>query len=430
MIDYIIDPLFGKYSPAELIKKLILTPEFQRLREVRLSNINSMSISGWSNQSRFEHSLGVAYLAKLAAEVLNLDEKESCYLIIAGLLHDIATPPFAHTTEHLFKLFGKYSHEQNSRIIIQGLGDNRDAKFGRFSQFFCGKEIKVHKILKEFRIGGEALDPNIIAEIIQGRSELGKLIKKDIDLDNLDSVYRMAHHIGLAYDKKDPVCIAQSYRLIEGKLAFNKLSLSAVKRWLELRKQLYIELMTNPMDFSAKSMLTFALEIAYKNGHIKELDWNLTDNELVQKLYDIPATKGLITRLRVGDLFTVVGMFWIKHQKTIESVTSREVKEHLIEEIKKTLGDEFYVYWILDEGKLSRKLSLDTFNDELILSNDELESTVMGSQSYSLLLGVLSSSYSKGIEARTKIKKILADRLQCSLMPVEEREIVSLERFF
>jgi len=388
-----------------------------------------MSIAGWSNQSRFEHSLGVAYLAKLASEVLGLDEKESCHLVAAGLLHDIATTPFAHTTEQLFKSFGQYSHERNSKIIIGGLRHPRDAKLGRFSQFFCGREIKIHKILKEFRIGRESLAPMRIYEFIQGETELGKLIKKDIDLDNLDSVFRMAHHIGLPYNKKDPLSIAQSYKLVKGRLGFRRSSTSAIERWLELRKRLYVELMTNPMDFSAKSMLTLALDIAYRIGKIKELDWNLTDNQLIQKLSELPETQGLITRLRIGDLFTIVGLFWIKHRKTIEYITSREGKKQLNEEIREKLGEEFYVHWILNNDKLSREVSLDICGNGLIVSENELESTTLGSSSYSLLFGVLSSSYSKGMESRTKSRKLLSDLLPCSLIPVDEREIVPLGRF-
>ena len=431
MIDYIFDPLYGKYTPPELIKRLILTPEFQRLREVRLSNINSMSLIGWSNQSRYEHSLGVAYLANLSAQALCLDEIDACHLVVAGLLHDIATPPFSHTTEQLFKSFGEYSHEKNSRIIIEGLVDTRDASLGRFSQFFCEREIEVHKILKEFKVGGKHLSPSLISDLVQGKTTVGSLIKKDLDLDNLDSVYRNAYHIGLHFSREDPKLISQSYMLEGQKLGFKRNSRNLINKWISLRKNLYLELMTNPMDFSSKCMLNYALEKAYKMGHVKETDWHKTDNEMLTKLEEVTEIKDIIHRLRVGALFTVVGIFWIRDRKTIESITTREGSEKLDQDLKRVLGVGFHVFWILDDGKLSRKVSLDVYPDvEFPYTQAILEPNVLGSHSYGLLIGVFSESYSKGIEARAKVRKVLENLLGCSVALVKEKYAASLESYF
>ena len=53
---YIWDALYGKIEFSSLIYKCMLSPEVQRLREVRLCNINSLCITGSSNTNRFEHS--------------------------------------------------------------------------------------------------------------------------------------------------------------------------------------------------------------------------------------------------------------------------------------------------------------------------------------------------------------------------------------
>jgi hypothetical protein len=49
---------------------LIEQPEMQRLRDVRLSNINSGTLTGAANISRFEHSIGTALLAGRTAKAL------------------------------------------------------------------------------------------------------------------------------------------------------------------------------------------------------------------------------------------------------------------------------------------------------------------------------------------------------------------------
>ena len=78
---YILDPLYGKIEFSQLIYKCMLSPEVQRLREVRLCNINSLCITGSANINRFEHSVGTAYLASInidsmSQRQLKLSEKK------------------------------------------------------------------------------------------------------------------------------------------------------------------------------------------------------------------------------------------------------------------------------------------------------------------------------------------------------------------
>lgn len=73
---YIWDALYGKIEFSSLVYKCMLTPEVQRLREVRLCNINSLCLTGSSNINRFEHSVGTAYLAAVNAE--SMAQKHLC----------------------------------------------------------------------------------------------------------------------------------------------------------------------------------------------------------------------------------------------------------------------------------------------------------------------------------------------------------------
>ena len=65
---YIWDALYGKIDFSSLVYKCMFSPEIQRLREVRLCNINSLCITGSSNTNRFEHSVGTAHLAAVNIE--------------------------------------------------------------------------------------------------------------------------------------------------------------------------------------------------------------------------------------------------------------------------------------------------------------------------------------------------------------------------
>lgn len=117
---YIWDALYGKIEFSPLVYKCMLSPEVQRLREVRLCNINSLCITGSSNTNRFEHSVGTAYLAAINIEAavqkhLKLTKKEKETFIIAALLHDVANGPFGHSYEYIM--------EKKGFIPEQGLGD-------------------------------------------------------------------------------------------------------------------------------------------------------------------------------------------------------------------------------------------------------------------------------------------------------------------
>ena len=117
---YIWDALYGKIEFSPLVYKCMLSPEVQRLREVRLCNINSLCITGSSNTNRFEHSVGTAYLAAINIETtvqshLRLGKKEKEIFVIAALLHDVANGPFGHSYEYIM--------EKKGFVPEQGLGD-------------------------------------------------------------------------------------------------------------------------------------------------------------------------------------------------------------------------------------------------------------------------------------------------------------------
>ncbi|HBI91798.1 MAG TPA: hypothetical protein DDY58_04845, partial [Terrisporobacter glycolicus] len=86
--------IYSKDFP-DFIKELINTPEFKRLSNVGMNcgcEYTSFPIfSKGKNYTRYEHSIGVA----LIIWHFTKDTKQS----IAGLLHDISSPVFAHVID-------------------------------------------------------------------------------------------------------------------------------------------------------------------------------------------------------------------------------------------------------------------------------------------------------------------------------------------
>src|SRR5689334_29998 len=117
----LIDPLYGCITLDGFIAALITQPELQRLRDVRLSNINSLLLPGAANVSRFEHSVGVAHLADLCAKQLRLDDCDRRTLIAAAMMHDVGITPFGHLMEEAIVLSGEqFDHERRIGQIFVG----------------------------------------------------------------------------------------------------------------------------------------------------------------------------------------------------------------------------------------------------------------------------------------------------------------------
>ena len=55
-----LDVLYGDVALSDEIADLVGRPLLQRLRHIRLSNIDSLDMPGISGTSRFEHALGTA----------------------------------------------------------------------------------------------------------------------------------------------------------------------------------------------------------------------------------------------------------------------------------------------------------------------------------------------------------------------------------
>ena len=122
---YIYDALYGAIDLVfdPVIWKAISTPELQRLREVRLCNINSLCLTGGANVNRFEHSIGTCYLAQeclKAWPLFNpLSKTEEKLFLLAALLHDSANAAFGHSLEYIESSSG-FNPERDFAHALQG----------------------------------------------------------------------------------------------------------------------------------------------------------------------------------------------------------------------------------------------------------------------------------------------------------------------
>src|SRR5512139_256039 len=94
----------------------------QRLRRLR-QLAGSEYVYPGANHTRFEHCLGVMYLAGKVVESPNLakvvSDEEAEIVRVAALLHDVGHGPFSHVFEQLLIKELEKTHEDISSWIIE-----------------------------------------------------------------------------------------------------------------------------------------------------------------------------------------------------------------------------------------------------------------------------------------------------------------------
>ena len=300
---YIYDALYGIIYLPDFIWDIISCPELQRLREVRLCNINSLCLTGGANINRYEHAIGTCYLAKVCLEnwpILNpITEEEKIHFLLAALLHDVVSGAFGHSIEYV----EGFKHEEGFKYAVTGEKDSEyNYKALSTEPIFFGmpRELvsKLENLEKKYKI---KINIEKIGEIIAGRGRLGPLMNSTMDLDNIDNVFRLAYHIGLVKSGEVPLKLARSLYIKDKNLVIKKEAVPLIQEWFNVRKKLYSFLLLNPEEFSAKCMLTEAIELA-KVKEKEPFRWFHVDFELLEKLSKISIVRIPIKELLSQDI--------------------------------------------------------------------------------------------------------------------------------
>ena len=323
-IKFIRDSVYGDIAIKGIFLKLMETPEVQRLSGIKQLGLTYLVYPG-ANHTRLEHSLGTSYIAMKMVESLEMGEDEKIMAGVAGLLHDIGHFPFSHTLEYLFHARKGKSHVDITRDMITGNLFLPDFEY----------DVSIKEILSEYGI-----DAREIADMINGKGELGAIINGSLDADQIDYLVRDSYYTGVAYGIIDTDRIIQTMRWHDGKIIFEKKGIVALESMLMARALMYSSVYLHKTVRIAELMLVKAVELA------KPFEfWYMNDAELTEKLKGMGNyQKEIMLRLKYRKLFKKAVLKDLNelNEKQRERLKEIDVKE-IEEKIEKKIGKRGYV---------------------------------------------------------------------------------------
>jgi len=332
----IYDRLYGEMKFPPIIQELLNCPGLLRLRDVRMANNQFVAFPAFASSSRYEHSLGVCYLASICAKSMKLQEKDAIELMIACLYHDVGTPPFAHAMEEVLQAKFGFDHEQNLKELIMGTSGSFD---GTMAQIYQGQRLKLMSVCQGAKARKIGLDLHRVAKLAAGDTEefLAPLVNsKGMDLDNIDNIFRASSAMGLINGNcgESAKSLANAFCISEGKICLNAFYEEQVREWQRIRDLQYTAIFDSIDDFAYQTMIKKAIQcLLEEDENVVRLDinsWRLTDSEITYNfLLKHSKSQEIMHRVLLCRPFTCLGIFYIKGEGVSLYINShiREIEE-------------------------------------------------------------------------------------------------------
>jgi len=313
---FVYDNIHGNIEICKRAVKIIDTPEFQRLRRIKQLGCIYHVFTGASH-NRFEHSIGVYFLAKKYMNVLNMksldtgedkyfNEKEYFLISIAALIHDLGHGPFSH----LFDDYIQFSkHEERSVEIFRYMNV-------KYNLLYSERDIQFIS---------DCIDPKNID--YEKYISLGYPVKKycfqivsnsnGIDVDRFDYILRDCKMTGLSYGIEYERIMDNTY-IKDLELIYDRKCQVAIDSFFNTRYILYKEICNHhtviSIEHHIKEILSEIDDIFKITKSVKNKDWDkyilLTDDILSTidfiKSDELDKAKEILNNIRTRNIYKLV----------------------------------------------------------------------------------------------------------------------------
>uniref|UniRef100_A0A669DNP1 HD domain-containing protein n=1 Tax=Oreochromis niloticus TaxID=8128 RepID=A0A669DNP1_ORENI len=367
------DPIHGHIELHPLLVKIIDTPQFQRLRHIKQLGGGYYVFPGASH-NRFEHSIGVAYLAgefakalKVKQPELNITGRDVLCVQIAGLCHDLGHGPFSRLFDLMFNPEADpptkdWKHKEASLKMFEHL-----VKTNNLEEEMKQYRLKIPTDLTFIKEMIKPLKSDDTKWLYKGRDENKSFLyeivsnkQNGIDVDKFDYFARDCHHLGIRnnFDHQRFIMFARvcdvngrKHICSRDKEVANLYDMFHTR--ISLHRRAYKHRVTQSVEMMIKDALVEAnrhIEIVGSKGKKFQLSTAKTDMEAYTKLTDqvveeiskstddnLKGAKEILQRISDRKLYWCVGQanpvskaFMCLHYKsTINSLTVFQVNFHI-----------------------------------------------------------------------------------------------------
>tara|TARA_B110000208_G_C11713465_1_gene410187 strand:- start:20 stop:1177 length:1158 start_codon:yes stop_codon:yes gene_type:complete len=306
----IYDPIHKYMDFEPLLVKIIDTFEFQRLRNIKQLGICYYVFSGASH-NRFEHSLGVSFLAgelikkiKFKQPELKILDRQILLIKIAGLIHDIGHGCFSHFFDnHFIKAYNlenceNITHEGRSCLIFK-------------------------EMIKKYELDITPEEYNFIKELINPQNNNNYLYqiisnnKNGIDCDKFDYLLRDTYNIGLPYSFEYYRFI-DNVKVINNNLCFSYKLYDDIYDLFNLRLRLHKQIYNHHTVNNIELMLLDIFKLVNDDLNILGKTYNMNEfiklnDSIIDEIYlcnintdNVNRARKLIDRIRHRHLYKLV----------------------------------------------------------------------------------------------------------------------------
>ncbi|XP_062106836.1 uncharacterized protein LOC133818136 [Humulus lupulus] len=331
------DNVHGNIYLDPLILKFIDTEHFQRLRDLKQLGMTHMVYPG-AMHSRFEHSLGVYWLAGESVQKLKnyqglelgIDNFDVQTVKLAGLLHDVGHGPFSHLFERDFlpqvDSGCTWSHEQMSVKMIDYIVDEHciDVDHEMIKRV---KEMILAS--SEFKLPQGTREKNFLYDIVaNGRN--------GIDVDKFDYIVRDSRACALGCNFEFQR-LMETMRVLDDEICYRAKDYLTVHKLFATRADLYRTVYTHPkvkaMELMVADVLVKANDYLNISSLINEPSeyWKLDDTIIktieIAPQQELKESRDLVQRIRRRNLYQFCNEYAVPKDKldNYKNVTAQDI---------------------------------------------------------------------------------------------------------
>nr|KYP32641.1 Protein SAMHD1 isogeny [Cajanus cajan] len=311
------DNLHGNIYIDPLSLKFIDTEQFQRqvclLRELKQLGFTHMVYPG-AVHSRFEHSLGVYWIASQCVEKLRsyqgmelgIDRFDIQTVKLAGLLHDVGHGPFSHLFEREFLpqvVSGSHwSHEQMSVNMVDYIVDEHNIDV----------DPQMIKRVKEMILASSESSPPRSSNEKSFLYDIVANGRNGIDVDKFDYISRDCRACGLGCNF-DFQRLLETMRVLDDEICYRAKEYLTIHKMFATRADLYRTVYTHPKVKAIELMVVDAL--VHANNYLEISSqinnpiqyWKLDDTIIktieTSPIEELKEARELILRIRRRNLY-------------------------------------------------------------------------------------------------------------------------------